>query len=143
MEGSAGAAEGATTSADGETAGGGAGVTGAYANISHSVSSEPTTDSMVPQSKRRDHPHGTLPVPQATLGHLGSHAVRHRPPRRADAPHATPDEDVHKPCRFFAFAFAREFGDKLLDELAREVDRMEAELEERFPRLEYVDLEAD
>jgi len=39
--------------------------------------------------------------------------------------------------------FARDFGDKLLDELAREVDRMEAELEERFPRLKYVDLEAD
>ena len=40
-------------------------------------------------------------------------------------------------------AFARDFGDKLLDELAREVDRMEAELVERFPRLKYVDLEAD
>lgn len=39
--------------------------------------------------------------------------------------------------------FARDFGDRLLDELAREVDRMEAELEERFPRLKYVDLEAD
>jgi zinc transporter 9 len=40
-------------------------------------------------------------------------------------------------------AFARDFGEVLLDELAREVDRMEAELEERFPRLKYVDLEAD
>lgn len=39
--------------------------------------------------------------------------------------------------------FARDFGDKLLDELAREVDRMEEELEQRFPRLKYVDLEAD
>lgn len=39
--------------------------------------------------------------------------------------------------------FARDFGDRLLDELAREVDRMEGELEERFPRLKYVDLEAD
>jgi len=39
--------------------------------------------------------------------------------------------------------FARDFGDQLLDELAREVDRMEEELEERFPRLKYVDLEAD
>ncbi len=40
-------------------------------------------------------------------------------------------------------AFARDFGEQLLDELAREVDRMEAELVERFPRLKYVDLEAD
>lgn len=40
-------------------------------------------------------------------------------------------------------AFARDFGEQLLDELAREVDRMEAELEQKFPRLKYVDLEAD
>lgn len=39
--------------------------------------------------------------------------------------------------------FARDFGEQLLDELAREVVRMEEELEERFPRLKYVDLEAD
>lgn len=39
--------------------------------------------------------------------------------------------------------FARDFGDRILDELATEVDRMEAELEVRFPRLKYVDLEAD
>lgn len=39
--------------------------------------------------------------------------------------------------------FAKDFGEQLLDELAREVDRMEAELAERFPRLKYVDLEAD
>ena len=40
-------------------------------------------------------------------------------------------------------AFARDFGEQLLDELAREVDRMEEELEKKFPRLKYVDLEAD
>ncbi len=40
-------------------------------------------------------------------------------------------------------AFARDFGEQLCDELAREVDRMEEELVERFPRLKYVDLEAD
>lgn len=40
-------------------------------------------------------------------------------------------------------AFAADFGEKLLDELALEVDRIEAELGERFPRLKYVDLEAD
>lgn len=39
--------------------------------------------------------------------------------------------------------FARDFGEQLLDELGREVDRIEAKLEERFPRLKYVDLEAD
>ncbi len=39
--------------------------------------------------------------------------------------------------------FARDFGEVILDELAREVDRMEEELEEKFPRLKYVDLEAD
>ncbi|MEM9463019.1 MAG: cation diffusion facilitator family transporter [Myxococcota bacterium] len=39
--------------------------------------------------------------------------------------------------------FARDFGEQLLDELGREVDQIEAKLEERFPRLEYVDLEAD
>jgi zinc transporter 9 len=39
--------------------------------------------------------------------------------------------------------FAEDFGEQLLDELAHEVDRMEAELLEKFPRLKYVDLEAD
>ena len=39
--------------------------------------------------------------------------------------------------------FAADFGEKLLDELAIEVDRIEAELVERFPRLKYVDIEAD
>lgn len=39
--------------------------------------------------------------------------------------------------------FARDFGEQLLDELAREVDRMEEQLVARFPRLKYVDLEAD
>ena len=40
-------------------------------------------------------------------------------------------------------AFAAQFGEELLDELGREVDRIEAELIERHPRLAYVDLEAD
>lgn len=40
-------------------------------------------------------------------------------------------------------AFAEDFGEQLLDELAHEIDRIEAELLERFPRLTYVDLEAD
>jgi zinc transporter 9 len=39
--------------------------------------------------------------------------------------------------------FAEDFGERMLDELALEVDRIEAELAERFPRLKYVDLEAD
>lgn len=39
--------------------------------------------------------------------------------------------------------FAADFGEQLLDELGDEVDRIEAKLEERFPRLKYVDLEAD
>lgn len=39
--------------------------------------------------------------------------------------------------------FAADFGEQMLDELGREVDRIEAKLEERFPRLKYVDLEAD
>ncbi len=39
--------------------------------------------------------------------------------------------------------FAADFGEQLLDELGREVDRIEAQLVERFPRLKYVDLEAD
>lgn len=39
--------------------------------------------------------------------------------------------------------FAADFGEQLVDELGREVDRIEAKLEEKFPRLKYVDLEAD
>jgi zinc transporter 9 len=40
-------------------------------------------------------------------------------------------------------AFAADFGEQLLDALALEVDRIESELLEKFPRLKYVDLEAD
>lgn len=39
--------------------------------------------------------------------------------------------------------FATDFGEQLIDELGREVDRIEAKLVERFPRIQYVDLEAD
>jgi zinc transporter 9 len=39
--------------------------------------------------------------------------------------------------------FAADFGEELLDELALEVDRIESDLLEKFPRLKYVDLEAD
>ncbi|MCX4239894.1 cation diffusion facilitator family transporter [Paraliomyxa miuraensis] len=39
--------------------------------------------------------------------------------------------------------FAADFGEQIVDELGREVDRIEAKLVERFPRLKYVDLEAD
>ncbi|MEM7158071.1 MAG: cation diffusion facilitator family transporter [Myxococcota bacterium] len=39
--------------------------------------------------------------------------------------------------------FAADFGEQLLDELGREVDRIEAQLGEKYPRLKYVDLEAD
>ncbi|MEX1361595.1 MAG: cation diffusion facilitator family transporter [Nannocystaceae bacterium] len=39
--------------------------------------------------------------------------------------------------------FANDFGEQLIDELGREVDRIEAQLVERFPRIAYVDLEAD
>ena len=39
--------------------------------------------------------------------------------------------------------FAADFGELIVDELGREVDRIEAKLGERFPKLEYVDLEAD
>lgn len=38
---------------------------------------------------------------------------------------------------------SEDFGERLLDELGREVDQIEAELAARFPQLEYVDLEAD
>ena len=40
-------------------------------------------------------------------------------------------------------AFAKDFGGELMDELGREIDRIEAELADRFPRIVYVDLEAD
>jgi len=40
-------------------------------------------------------------------------------------------------------AFAQDFGGELMDELGREIDRIEAELSQRFPRIRYVDLEAD
>ena len=39
--------------------------------------------------------------------------------------------------------FAKDFGEELMDELGREIDRIEAQLAERFPRIVYVDLEAD
>lgn len=39
--------------------------------------------------------------------------------------------------------FAADFGEQLLDELGREVDRIEADLRERFPRLRHVALESD
>ncbi len=39
--------------------------------------------------------------------------------------------------------FAKDFGEHLMDELGREIDRIEAELADRFPRIVYVDLEAD
>jgi len=39
--------------------------------------------------------------------------------------------------------FAGEFGERLLDALSAEVDRLEAELRKRFPRLVFVDLESD
>jgi zinc transporter 9 len=42
-----------------------------------------------------------------------------------------------------AEALARDFGERLLDELANEVDRIERDLASRFPRFKYVDLEAD
>ena len=40
-------------------------------------------------------------------------------------------------------ALAAELGEAVLDELAGEVDRIEADLAKRFPRLQYVDLEVD
>lgn len=40
-------------------------------------------------------------------------------------------------------AFASEFGERLLDALGHEVDRIEAELVKQFPRLRHVDIEAD
>jgi zinc transporter 9 len=39
--------------------------------------------------------------------------------------------------------FAADFGERLLDELGREVDRIEASLFEKFPRLRHVALESD
>lgn len=39
--------------------------------------------------------------------------------------------------------FARDFGEQLMDALGAEIDRIEAELAKRFPRIVYVDLEAD
>jgi len=42
-----------------------------------------------------------------------------------------------------AEAFAAEFGDKIVEALGDEIDRIEAELAVRFPRLQHVDLEAD
>jgi zinc transporter 9 len=40
-------------------------------------------------------------------------------------------------------AFASRFGERMLDALSAEIDRIEAELRERFPRLAHVDLESD
>ncbi|WP_428266962.1 cation diffusion facilitator family transporter [Haliangium sp.] len=39
--------------------------------------------------------------------------------------------------------FASAFGERLLDALSAEIDRIEAELRKRFPRLAHVDLESD
>jgi len=40
-------------------------------------------------------------------------------------------------------AFVGEFGERLLDALGREVDRIEADVLERFPDLKHLDLESD
>lgn len=39
--------------------------------------------------------------------------------------------------------FAKEFGDRLLDALGKEVDRLEAALRARFPRIKSISLESD
>ncbi len=39
--------------------------------------------------------------------------------------------------------FARDFGERLTEALGDEIDRIEAELRERFPQLAFVDLESD
>lgn len=38
--------------------------------------------------------------------------------------------------------FVADFGERMLDSLAKEVDRIESELAKRFPRLHYLDLES-
>jgi zinc transporter 9 len=40
-------------------------------------------------------------------------------------------------------AFTAEFGERLMELLAREVDRLEGELRSRHPELKHLDLEAD
>lgn len=40
-------------------------------------------------------------------------------------------------------AFVGEFGERMLDSLGREVDRIEAKIVEQFPQLRHLDLEAD
>lgn len=39
--------------------------------------------------------------------------------------------------------FAEDFGREVLERVGREVDRLEAELAERFPALRFIELEAD
>jgi zinc transporter 9 len=39
--------------------------------------------------------------------------------------------------------FAREFGEKLMQEQGKEVNRIEDELRKQFPQLKYIDLESD
>lgn len=39
--------------------------------------------------------------------------------------------------------FVADFGERMLDTLGKEVDRIEREITERFPRLRYLDLESD
>jgi zinc transporter 9 len=39
--------------------------------------------------------------------------------------------------------FAREFGERMMQELGKEVDRIEHEMKERFPDIRHVDLETD
>lgn len=39
--------------------------------------------------------------------------------------------------------FAADFGERMMDDLGKEIDRIEKELLVRFPRLRFVDLEAD
>jgi hypothetical protein len=40
-------------------------------------------------------------------------------------------------------SFAREFGDRLTTAVGDEIDRIENDLRERHPELQYLDLESD
>jgi zinc transporter 9 len=65
-------------------------------------------------------------------GHL---AAEHMAWVRENLPDPEDDEAVRK--------FAVEFGDRICDTLAREIDRIESEIARRFPALQHVDLESD
>lgn len=66
------------------------------------------------------------------LGKLQAAWVAEQMPKQVDGPSGDGVE-----------AFASQFGERMLDALSAEIDRIEAELRKRFPLLAHVDLESD